>query len=111
MADTQMEKLKRRLGITDAEQDALLQDILDDARAHFKLITGAETIDTKYDFIILDVADIRYNRKGSTGMKSESVDGYSVTFADISKDFLPYMSLLNRDFELDRNMKGKVHFW
>lgn len=118
MIDTLMlEKLKRRLGIaeTDTEEDKLLQDIISDAISHFMLITKSDIVDAKYNFIILDVADMRYNRKGSTGMKSESVDGYSVTWQDAKEDFAPYWNLLKDDFDLEDNSgdreKGNMVAW
>ena len=43
MADTQLDKIKRRLGILDMEQDDLLNDLLEDAQSYFIAITGANT--------------------------------------------------------------------
>lgn len=115
MDNTQLlEKLKRRLGITDTLEDELLNDIINDAIDHFKLITKAVEVNSKYSFIILDVADIRYNRKGSAGMKSEATDGYSVSFQTISDDFKPYMAILNADFEIgseSQREKGKIGWY
>ncbi len=107
-----LEKLKRRYNILDELQDDLLNDLIDDASSHFKLITGSTSIDEKYSFIITDVASKMYNRKGSEGMQSESVDGYSTTY--IRSLFDDYMELLRRDFELDNNdfrKKGNVVFY
>lgn len=106
-----LEKLKRRLGIEDESQDALLQDLLDDASDHFKLLTGADAVDSKYEFIIRDVASARYARKGSEGLESESVDGYSAKY--IKGDFEPYLELLDSEFNLsdDFYKKGKVMYW
>lgn len=115
MADTQLDKIKRRLGIEDAQQNELLNDLVDDAKSHFKLLTKqSEDIPEKYDFIIRDVVALRYNRKGSEGMKSESVDGYSTTYSDAMDDFKPYRDLLERDFNLidsdSERQKGTVRF-
>lgn len=115
MEDAQLDKIKRRLGIEDAQQDDLLNDLIDDAASHFKLLTKqSEDIPDIYDFIIRDVVALRYNRKGSEGMKSESVDGYSTTYSDAMDDFKPYRDLLERDFNLidsdSYREKGKVKF-
>ena len=118
MVDTQLDKIKRRLGIEDAQQDDLLKDLIDDAESHFKLLTkktGSEDVITPaYDFIIRDVVALRYNRKGSEGMKSESVDGYSTTYSDAMDDFKPYRDLLERDFNLidsdSERQRGTVRF-
>ena len=49
MADTQLEKIKRRLGIADMEQDDLLNDLLEDAQSYFIAITGTITVDPRYE--------------------------------------------------------------
>ena len=107
-----IEKIKRRLGIDDDLQDALLNDLIEDAQAQFKIITRQSDIDVKYDFIIVDVVAKMYNRKGSEGMQSETVDGYSVSY--IQSLFADYMPILERDFDLDEDnhrQKGKVVFF
>lgn len=42
MIDTQLEKIKRRLGITDTDtqQDDLIRDLINDAESYFKVLTG-----------------------------------------------------------------------
>ena len=70
MADTQLDKIKRRLGITDMEQDDLLNDLLEDAQSYFIAITGASAVESRYEFIINDVTAKLYDRKGSEGMES-----------------------------------------
>ena len=49
MDDTQLKKLKRRLGIeqADTEQDDLLIDLWEDAEQHFKVLSGASVIADK----------------------------------------------------------------
>ena len=111
MADTQLDKIKRRLGISDTEQDDLLNDLLEDAQSYFIAITGAITVDPRYKFIINDVTAKLYNRKGSEGMESESVDGYSTSYAqDLFSD---YMGILERDFNLndEYRQKGRVYLY
>lgn len=106
------EKIKRRLGIDDNLQDDLIDDLIEDAQSEFKIITRQSDIDSKYDFIIVDVVAKMYNRKGSEGMQSETVDGYSVSYAH--RLFEDYMPILERDFNLDddnHRQKGKVVFF
>ena len=114
MIDTQLEKIKRRLGITDTDtqQDDLIRDLINDAESYFKVLTGADVVGEKYDFIIRDVALKLYARKGSEGTTSESVDGYSVSYTQSLFD--EYLDLLNRDFNLDgtsMERKGRVIFY
>ena len=111
MADTQLDKIKRRLGILDMEQDDLLNDLLEDAQSYFIAITGASTVESRYEFIVNDVTAKLYNRKGSEGMESESVDGYSTSYAqDLFSD---YMGILERDFNLndEYRQKGRVFLY
>ena len=53
-----------------------------------------------------------YGRKGSEGVTSETVDGYSVTYQEWDNLFKPYMAILNKDFGLDGSQRerGKVFF-
>ena len=114
MENAQLEKIKRRLGIpTDgAEEDILIKDLIEDAEGFFKALTGASDIESKYNFIIENVVYKLYVRKGSEGVTSESLDGYSVTYEDWDNLFKPYMAILTKDFGLDGSQreKGKVLF-
>ena len=114
MDDAQLAKIKRRLGIApdDTKENDLLADLIDDAESYFKGLTGTATIDSKYHFMIENVVYKLYGRKGSEGVTSETVDGYSVTYQDWDNLFKPYMAILTKDFGLDgsQRQKGKVVF-
>ncbi len=114
MDSTQLAKIKRRLGIdpADSKENDLLQDLVDDAESYFKGLTGITEIESKYNFMIENVVYKLYGRKGSEGVTSETVDGYSVTYQDWDNLFKPYMAILNKDFGLDgsQRQKGKVMF-
>lgn len=114
MDDAQLAKIKRRLGIdlADSKENDLLQDLVDDAESYFKGLTGITEIESKYNFMIENVVYKLYGRKGSEGVTSETVDGYSVTYQDWDNLFKPYMAILNKDFGLDgsQRQKGKVMF-
>lgn len=114
MSETQLAKIKRRLGIAqdDTAENDLLGDLVDDAESYFKTLTGSVEIGSKYNFMIENVVYKLYGRKGSEGVTSETVDGYSVTYQDWDNLFKPYMAILNKDFGLDGSLreKGKVTF-
>lgn len=114
MTDAQLERIKRRLGIdeNDDHEDNLLEDLVNDAESYFKSLTGSATVDPKYNFMIENVVYKLYGRKGSEGVSSETVDGYSVTYQDWDNLFKPYMAILNKDFGLDgsQRQRGKVVF-
>lgn len=121
MSDTQLEKtkqldkIKRRLGIAvdDTHESDLLNDLIGDAESYFKALTGSTQIESKYDFIIENVVYKLYGRKGSESVKTETVDGYTVTYEGWDELFKPYMAILNKDFNLDGSLreKGKVMFY
>lgn len=122
MADVTVEavqaKLKRKLGldITDDLQDDLLTDLIEDTMSHFKLLTESlsgtypETIPIKYEFIIKEVAERRFNRIGSEGMTTESVDGHSVNYEEQKKDFDPYLTALENSLSPSSGARGRVLF-
>ena len=114
MSETQLAKIKRRLGIAqdDTAENDLLADLVDDAESYFKTLTGSVEIGSKYNFMIENVVYKLYGRKGSEGVTSETVDGYSVTYQDWDNLFKPYMAILSKDFGLDgsQRQKGKVTF-
>ena len=114
MSETQLAKIKRRLGIAqdDTAENELLADLVDDAESYFKTLTGSVDIGSKYNFMIENVVYKLYGRKGSEGVTSETVDGYSVTYQEWDNLFKPYMAILNKDFGLDgsQRQKGKVTF-
>ena len=61
MSETQLAKIKRRLGIAqdDTAENELLADLVDDAESYFKTLTGSVEIGSKYNFMIENVVDKR----------------------------------------------------
>ncbi|WP_247938351.1 phage head-tail connector protein [Streptococcus gordonii] len=114
MEETQLAKIKRRLGIDPADnlENDLLNDLIDDAESHFKALVGISEIPSKYNFMIENVVYKLYGRKGSESVTSETVDGYSVTYQEWDNLFKPYMAILNKDFGLDgsQRQRGKAIF-
>ena len=108
-----IKKIKRRLGIEDDLQDELIIDLVADASAIFMTITKSSFIPGKYTFMIEDVAYKLYNRKGSEGITSESIDGYTAQYSSGLYD--DYMDILVRDFNLDddgsERKAGRVMFY
>ena len=92
------------------ERDEKLTLILANAEKQLKgKLGGLEVVPAELDYIITEVAIIRYNRIGSEGMASESVEGHSATYA--THDFAAYETDI-RDY-LDRTTAsavGKVRF-
>lgn len=114
MKDTQLFKIKRRLGISleDTQENELLKDLVEDAKSYFCGLANIEEVPEKYNYIIENVVYKLYQRKGSEAVTSESVDGYSVTYESWDELFKPYLKIIQRDFEDDGSyrVKGKVRF-
>ena len=83
-----LENLKIMLGIEadDADQDAKLNIILSNTTARLGLLLGDIEPPKCMDHIILDVAIMRFNRIGSEGLASHSVEGESLSFENSDFD-------------------------
>lgn len=119
-----LEKLKMMLGLSQvtgatgatgatggSDLDTKLQWILDTASQRLKiLLGGVDDVPEELEYIVVEVAIIRYNRIASEGMSSDTVEGESLTWD--SGDFDGFKGdieawLENQD---DGNGKGKVRF-
>jgi hypothetical protein len=103
--------LKMMLGIelTDTSLDAKLKLIISRITARLKMLLGGIEPPEELDYIILDVAIIRFNRIGSEGMASHSVEGESLTFAD--NDFAAYSDDIQAFLDARKDStRGKVRF-
>ena len=101
--------LKLMLGITDTDRDDLLKLILSMTTARLKVLIGGIDPPDTLDHIILDVAIIRYNRIGSEGMSSHSVEGESNTFTD--NDFSGFADEIQAFLDDQKDTtRGKVRF-
>ncbi|MBM6949347.1 phage head-tail connector protein [Mordavella massiliensis] len=87
-----LEDLKRMLGLSgqkDEELDQKLEWILDATTSRLKVLLGGIDPGNDLDYIVTEVSIIRYNRIGSEGFQSHTVEGESVGF--LSSDFDAYM--------------------
>ena len=104
-----LDNLKLLLGITDNDRDALLKLIISTATARLKLLLGGLDAPESMDHIILEVSIIRFNRIGSEGMGSHTVEGESITFND--DDFAAFADEIQAFLDTQKDSKrGKVRF-
>ena len=106
-----LSKLKIMLGIDidDTTQDERLEYILDSTQARLKGLLGGVEPPPSMEHIIIEVAIIRFNKIGSEGIKSHTVEGESYSFAE--DDFETFRDEV-QDF-LSKQIagaKGKVRF-
>ena len=106
-----LEDVKELLGIqeNDTAMDTRLGIIISATTKRLKVLLGGLDVPNDLNYIVTDVSIMRFNRIGSEGLSSHSVDGESLSFSN--NDFEPYMddiqSYLNAQKEAT---KGKVRF-
>lgn len=89
--EKQLSKLKNRLSIKGIEEDALLTDFLDSAKAEimarrYPYGDYPAGLDIRYGDLQLRIAIVMYNKQGAEGQKSHSENGVSRSYEDY--DFL-----------------------
>ena len=103
--------LKLFLGIdaADTDRDPLLNLIIAHTTARLKRLLGGIDVPQDMQYIIIEVSVIRFNRIGSEGVSSHSVEGESLTFND--DDFSGYADDIKAFLEQQKNgTRGKLRF-
>lgn len=106
-----LKDLKILLGIpeNDTSQDSKLNLILSGTRSRLKSLLGGQEPPDTLNYIITDVAVIRFNRIGSEGLSSHSVEGESLSFSD--DDFAGYREDIQAYLDSQKETKkGRVRF-
>src|SRR5699024_10930100 len=106
-----IERIKTVLDIEDTLQDDVLDIFTENITSHLlirlkRVNKEIDVVPSELDFIIEEIVVRRYNRKGSEGMQSESVEGHSITFYDLEKEFVPYDDIIN-DYADDDYKKAR----
>ena len=83
-----LEELKLLLGIEDTSLDEKLSLIIKLTTARLRVLLGGIEIPEELQYIVTEVAVIRFNRIGSEGLSSHGVEGESLSFTD--DDFAGY---------------------
>lgn len=104
-----LDNLKIMLGIDEEDQDAKLNLILSNTKSRLKLLLGGTEPPEEMNHIVLDVAIMRFNRIGSEGLASHSVEGESLTFSD--HDFDGFANEIQAWLDSQKeSTRGKVRF-
>ena len=98
MAET-LEKLKRRLAVTDTGKDDLLTDLVADAESIVLGYTGQAEVPALCSPVVLHLAAGMYNQLGLEGEKAHGEGGVSITLEALP----PHLQRV-----LDRHRIGKV---
>lgn len=103
--------LKLMLGIAadDSSLDDKLSLIISTAQARLMLLLGGIEPPDSMNHIVREVAIIRFNRIGSEGMASHSVEGESLSF--VEDDFAPFADEIQAFLESQQETtRGKLRF-
>lgn len=116
-----LEKLKMMLGLNPTgatgatgstggdDLDTKLQWLLDTAAQRLKILISKNEVPDELQYIVIEVAIIRYNRIASEGMSANSVEGESLTWND--GDFDGFKGDIKAWLEnQEEGKKGKVRF-
>ncbi len=106
-----LKRIKTLLGIEDSLQDDVLNIIIESVTSHLSGLLRKDVPD-ELEYIIMEISVRRFQRLGSEGMKSESVEGHNVTFYDLKDEFVPYLDIIEseRDEPEEPQKRGKVMF-
>ena len=113
-----IEQIKRLLGFEESDvpsaeeerRDELIAVIVDNTVLRLRnLLGGVQSVPDELSYIVVDVSIKRFNRIGSEGASSHSVEGESISFSD--NDFAEYASDIQawRDSQKEVT-KGKLRF-
>lgn len=101
----------RILGLSDTTDNAVIDvinDCVDVAASRLLIRIGTETVPQQLGYIVREVAVRRYNRIGSEGVASHTVEGESMSWNE--DDFEPYEADINSYLASIHNGKAKVQF-
>ena len=104
-----LESIKLLLGIATTDRDALLKQIISSATARLTVLLGGMEPPESLDYIIIDVCVRRFNRIGSEGMTSHTVEGESISFSD--SDFAGFEGDIQAYLDTQKeSARGRVRF-
>ena len=97
------------ISIDDNKMDEKLDLIIAGATARLKNMLGGIEPPEELSYVILDASVIRFNRIGSEGMTSHSVEGENLSFSN--DDFAAYKEDIQAWLEKQKESnRGKVRF-
>lgn len=106
-----LSRIKTLLGIEDILQDDVLDILISNVTSHLKGLLG-KGVPVELNYIVEEITIRRYNRIGSEGMKTDSVEGDRIEFYDLKDEFVPYLDIIesHRDKPTEEPKRGKVMF-
>ena len=84
-----LNRVKTLLGITD--NDELIYEIVEITKEKILNYINEKELPVELEFILIELSIERYNRIGSEGIASESVDGKNVSYDDNFENYKTYL--------------------
>ena len=84
-----LNRIKTLLGIPD--NDELIYEIIELTKSKILNYINETELPNELEFVLVELAIQRYNRIGSEGIASESIDGRSVSYDDDFENYKPYL--------------------
>lgn len=104
-----LETIKLLLGIETTDRDALIEEIISSAQARLTVLLGGVTPPESLNYIVTDVSIRRFNRIGSEGMTSHTVEGESISFSE--DDFAGFENDIQAYLDSQKeSARGRVRF-
>lgn len=86
-----LERIKRRVGISDNSQDELINDLISDVKNYIVTFCNRESVNdipATLDGAIIKMVVVDYNRIGTEGLQSEGYNGASYSYEGYSEDII-----------------------
>ena len=104
-----LEEIKIILGIADNALDSQLNIIISNTKARLKMLLGGLDVPENLNYVVTEVSVKRFNRIGSEGITSHTVEGESMSFTD--DDFAEFAGDIQAYLDsVAAAKKGKVRF-
>lgn len=106
-----LEQIELLLGISRPDDELVekLTWILESSKSRLKLLLEGMEPPEELSYIVVEVSVIRFNRIGSEGVASHTVEGESLSFSD--DDFAGYMGEIEAYLREQKTAKkGRVRF-
>lgn len=99
-----IKKIKQLLNIED--EDSLLEEIIELTKSKVLFHIKEKEIPKELEFVVIELSITRYNRIGSEGLKSESIEGRIQTYESDLDDYKPIFE----DYLNSKKKSKKVRF-
>ena len=104
-----LNRVKVLLGITNNDNEELLREIIEITKSKILSYINEIEIPTELEFVLVELAIKRFNRIGSEGFTSETVDGKTMSYEE--SEFEGYKKYLD-DYICKNNInKGFKLIW